>query len=89
MLKPHFLVCHADMRESAAIFDFERIRQLREATAAKIVLEVVVPDEDASEVIETILTAARTGELGDGRIFVTDLENVIRIRTGEAENAYV
>lgn len=55
----------------------------------KVKLEVVVPDEDASAVIGTILTTSRTGEVGDGKIFVTDLENVIRIRTGEAETALV
>jgi nitrogen regulatory protein P-II 1 len=54
----------------------------------KIKVEVVVSDEDVSEVIDTILTFARTGEVGDGKIFVTDLENVIRIRTGEAEHSF-
>jgi nitrogen regulatory protein P-II 1 len=54
----------------------------------KVKVETVVYDEDASEVIETILAVARTGEVGDGKIFVTDLENVIRIRTGEAERAF-
>ena len=51
----------------------------------KIKIEVVVPGEDAQGVIEVILKTARTGEVGDGKIFVTDLTNVIRIRTGEAE----
>ena len=54
----------------------------------KVKLEIVVADDDASGVIETILAVARTGEVGDGKIFVTDLENVIRIRTGEAEEAF-
>ncbi|MEM7811708.1 MAG: P-II family nitrogen regulator [Planctomycetota bacterium] len=46
-------------------------------------LEVVVADEQAKEVIDTILRSARTGQIGDGKIFVTALEEVIRIRTGE------
>ena len=54
----------------------------------KVKFEIVVNDDHASAVIETILAVARTGEVGDGKIFVTDLENVIRIRTGEAEHAY-
>ena len=44
-------------------------------------------DDDASGVVETILAFARTGEVGDGKIFVCDLENVIRIRTGETDAA--
>ena len=50
----------------------------------KIKLEVVVPDAIAASVIDAITTAARTGRVGDGKIFVTELEQVIRIRTGEA-----
>jgi nitrogen regulatory protein P-II 1 len=55
----------------------------------KVKLEVVVPAGDASGVIETIMSVCRTGEVGDGKIFVTDLASVIRIRTGEAEKALV
>ena len=49
----------------------------------KIKLEVAVDDARLDEVIETITTAARTGKIGDGKIFVATLENVVRIRTGE------
>ena len=49
----------------------------------KIKLEVAVDDSRLDEVIETITTAARTGKIGDGKIFVAALENVVRIRTGE------
>jgi len=49
----------------------------------KIKLEVAVDDSRLEEVIETIATAARTGKIGDGKIFVATLENVVRIRTGE------
>jgi len=49
----------------------------------KIKIEVVVKDEDAEKVIETIANTARTGRVGDGKIFVIPVEDVIRIRTGE------
>ena len=49
----------------------------------KIKLEVAVDDSRLDEIIETITTAARTGKIGDGKIFVATLENVVRIRTGE------
>ena len=54
----------------------------------KVKLEVVVPDSLVNTVIEAVGTAAKTGRIGDGKIFVTPVEQVIRIRTGEAdENA--
>jgi nitrogen regulatory protein P-II 2 len=46
-------------------------------------VEIAVPDELAEQVIESIVLAARTGKVGDGKIFVLDLKEVIRIRTGE------
>ena len=49
----------------------------------KLKIEVVVEDKDKSLVIETILKHARTGEVGDGKIFVLPVEEAIRIRTGE------
>ena len=49
----------------------------------KIKLEVAVDDSRLDEVLETITTAARTGKIGDGKIFVAALDNVVRIRTGE------
>ncbi|MBA2794842.1 MAG: P-II family nitrogen regulator, partial [Thermoleophilaceae bacterium] len=48
----------------------------------KIKLEIVVEDTDVSAVVETILKHARTGEVGDGKIFVLPVEAAIRIRTG-------
>lgn len=50
----------------------------------KVKMEIVVSDEQAREVIDTILRTARTGQIGDGKIFVTNLEDLIRIRTGES-----
>jgi nitrogen regulatory protein P-II 1 len=55
----------------------------------KVKVEIVLPDNDLEGVIETILQTARTGEVGDGKIFITDLESVIRIRTGEADKVLV
>lgn len=49
----------------------------------KIKLEVAVSDDLADRVVETIAAAAQTGQIGDGKIFVYDLESAVRIRTGE------
>lgn len=54
----------------------------------KIKVEIACTDEMVEDIIEAIIKAANTGKIGDGKIFVTPLENVIRIRTGEInENA--
>jgi nitrogen regulatory protein P-II 1 len=50
----------------------------------KIKVEVVVPDADLAGAVEAITRAAKTGQVGDGKIFVVNLDNVIRIRTGES-----
>jgi nitrogen regulatory protein P-II 1 len=50
----------------------------------KTKIEIVVPDSLAQAAIDAIVAGARTGKIGDGKIFVSNLENVIRIRTGEA-----
>lgn len=49
----------------------------------KVKIEVIVPNNAAQSVIDTILRTAQTGQIGDGKIFVTDLAETIRIRTGE------
>jgi len=49
----------------------------------KVKLEVVVDDGDLKKTLDTIINAARTGQIGDGKIFVSGLGQVIRIRTGE------
>ena len=51
----------------------------------KLKLEIAVPAAMADDVVETITKTARTGKIGDGKIFVTPLEQVIRIRTGETD----
>ena len=52
----------------------------------KVKVEVVVKDEDVERCIECIVKAAKTGKIGDGKIFVTPVEQVVRIRTGETGN---
>ena len=49
----------------------------------KVRIEVLVDDADAQSIIDTIVTAANTGSIGDGKLWVTNVEQVIRIRTGE------
>jgi nitrogen regulatory protein P-II 1 len=53
----------------------------------KVKLEMVVPDAQVSPVIETLTAAARTGKIGDGKIFVSSIEEAIRIRNGEIGEA--
>ena len=52
----------------------------------KVKVEVVVTDDGLDAAIEAIIGAAKTGRIGDGKIFVTAVEQVIRIRTGEVDN---
>ncbi len=49
----------------------------------KLKIEIVVSDEDVSSVVNTISSNAKTGEIGDGKIFIMPVENAIRVRTGE------
>lgn len=53
----------------------------------KVRIEVAVSDEILDQVLEAIVVAAKTGKVGDGKIFVTDILRVLRIRTGESDNA--
>ena len=55
----------------------------------KVKVEVVIRDEDVDRVLEAIVKAAKTGKIGDGKIFVTAVEQVIRIRTGETNESAV
>jgi nitrogen regulatory protein P-II 1 len=55
----------------------------------KVKVEVVVDERDSQNVIDTIVGAARTGQVGDGKIFVSALTDVVRIRTGETNAAAV
>ena len=53
----------------------------------KIKIEIVVSDDRAEPVVDAIRTSARTGQIGDGKIFVSDMEQAVRIRTSEAGDA--
>jgi nitrogen regulatory protein P-II 2 len=53
----------------------------------KVKIEVAVPSELADAVVEAIATTARTGKIGDGKIFVLDVERALRIRTGETDGS--
>ena len=55
----------------------------------KIKIEVAVPTEQVDKTIEAITGAAKTGQIGDGKIFVLDLESAVRIRTGETDAAAI
>jgi len=60
-------------RGSAYVVDF----------VPKVKLEIIVPDDSVRQVVNSIMEASRTGRIGDGKIFVSAMEDVIRIRTGE------
>jgi len=51
----------------------------------KIKIELVVDEKDVKEVTSTIIESARTGKIGDGKIFISDIEKIVRIRTGEID----
>ena len=55
----------------------------------KLKIEVAIPDERLDDAMEAIRNAANTGSIGDGKIFVVDLEQVVRIRTGETADAAI
>ncbi len=55
----------------------------------KVKIEVIAPDDKAKTIVETIMNAARTGRIGDGKIFVYPVEEVVRIRTGETGDGAV
>lgn len=55
----------------------------------KVKVEVVVKDGDVDSCVDAIIKAARTGKIGDGKIFVTTVERVVRIRTGEQDETAV
>ena len=60
-------------RGSAYVVDF----------VPKVKLEIIVKDEVVAQVVDAVLKSAKTGRIGDGKIFVTPIEEVVRIRTGE------
>ncbi|HEU4853896.1 MAG TPA: P-II family nitrogen regulator [Nitrosospira sp.] len=55
----------------------------------KVKIEIAADEKMVDSIIDTIVTTARTGKIGDGKIFVTNIEQVIRIRTGETDDAAI
>ena len=55
----------------------------------KVKIEIVIADREVEALIEKLAAAARTGDIGDGKIFVMDIENAVRIRTGEDGEAAI
>ena len=53
----------------------------------KVRLEILVDDEDGDDVVDVIVRAARTGKIGDGKVWVTPVDEVVRVRTGETGGA--
>ena len=51
----------------------------------KVMIELVIPDDRSSEILKTIINTARTGEIGDGRVFVMNVEQGYNVRTGERD----
>jgi nitrogen regulatory protein P-II 1 len=60
-----------------------RVGEYRVDFLPKLKIEIVVLDEDTSKILHAITRSARTGEMGDGKIFIFPVDNVVRIRTGE------
>src|SRR5437667_11958093 len=73
---------HGKQKGHTAIY---RGKEYEVSLLPKMELEVVVPDAIADDVVKAIMSAARTGEIGDGRVFVTPVHQSYRIRTGELE----
>ena|SRR5512144_1044254 len=59
------------------------------ALVPKIRIEIVVDDEDADEVVSAIVTSAKTGRIGDGKVWVVPVDSVVRVRTGDQDEAAV
>lgn len=60
-----------------------RASEYRVNLLPKLKIEVVVLDEDVPKIVDSITRSARTGEIGDGKIFILPVENAVRVRTGE------
>ncbi|MGB3718031.1 MAG: P-II family nitrogen regulator [Proteobacteria bacterium] len=55
----------------------------------KLKIEIVIPDSEVDRAIEAIVRAAQTGQIGDGKIFVSTIEHAVRIRTGETDDSAI
>ena len=73
---------HGKQKGHTAVY---RGKEYNVSLLPKMEIEVVVPDSSVEEAIRAIIEAARTGEIGDGRVFVLPVDHTYRIRTGEKE----
>ena len=55
----------------------------------KVKFEIIVEDSRVDEIVDAIVDVARTGEVGDGKIFISSIDSVVRVRTGEKDEAAV
>ena len=69
--------------------EFYRGREYTVDLIPKIKIEMVLADDMVEKAVQAIVTAARTGKIGDGKIFVTSVEQVVRIRTGEINESAI
>lgn len=69
-------------REGGLVLQW-RVGEYKVDLLPKLKVEVVVLDEDVPRILNAITTSARTGEMGDGKLFVLSVENAVRVRTGE------
>ncbi|MEC9366100.1 MAG: P-II family nitrogen regulator, partial [Chloroflexota bacterium] len=63
--------------------------QTTRSASAKTLLVTVISDDKKDAVVEAIVSAARTGEIGDGKIFVSEISDTIRVRTGESGSSAI
>lgn len=87
---PGMMVTHIEGhgRQKGLVEQF-RGREYKVDLLPKIKIEIVCRDEDVDRLIQSVTKAARTGDIGDGKIFISPIENVVRIRTGEKGEAAV
>lgn len=81
---PGMTVCRVEGhgRQKGLIQQF-RGREYKVDLLPKMKLEIVVQDNEVAAIVKSIITVAQTGEIGDGKIFISPIENTVRIRTGE------
>ncbi|MFA5004939.1 MAG: P-II family nitrogen regulator [Candidatus Omnitrophota bacterium] len=81
---PGMMITHIEGRgRQKGIVEQFRGREYKVNFLPKVKIEIVTKDSDADKIVNAISKAARTGEIGDGKIFVYSIEDVLRIRTGE------
>lgn len=75
-------------RQSAAV-EYYRGAKYSSSFVAKVKIEVLVTEAQEADALDAIVAAARTGEVGDGKVWVSEVSRVIRVRTGEADEAAI